>query len=131
MWPNLQETVKVLWKTSLFVQWILKCHSLKRFLMDCCSLRWTKYKEALFIYDYQLLTPFSSISRSSHRRCSVKKGALKNFAKFTEKKYLCQSLIFNKAVGLRPATLLKKRLWQRCFPMNFAWFLRAPFLENS
>ena len=24
--------------------------------------------------------------------------------------------------GLRPATLLKKRLWHRCFPVNFAKF---------
>ena len=30
--------------------------------------------------------------------------------------------------GLRPATLLKKRLWHRCFPVNFAKFLRTPFL---
>ena len=26
---------------------------------------------------------------------------------------LCQSLIFNKVAGLRPGTLLKKRLWLR------------------
>ena len=25
--------------------------------------------------------------------------------------------------GLRPATLLKKRLWHRCFPVNFVKFL--------
>ena len=25
-----------------------------------------------------------------------------------------------------PATLLKKRLWHRCFPVNFAKFLRTP-----
>ena len=58
--------------------------------------------------------------RSSHRRCSVRKGVLKNFAKFTGK-YLCQGLSFNKAAGLRPATLLKKRLRHRCF---FPWILR-------
>ena len=29
---------------------------------------------------------------------------------------------------LRPTTLLKKRLWHRCFPMNFAKFLKTPFL---
>ena len=28
---------------------------------------------------------------------------------------------------LTPATLLKKRLWHRCFPHNFAKFLRTPF----
>ena len=27
----------------------------------------------------------------------------------------------------RPATLLKRRLWHRCFPMNLAKFLRTPF----
>ena len=29
------------------------------------------------------------------------------------------------------ATLLKKRLWHRCFPVNFAKFLRIPFLQNT
>ena len=45
--------------------------------------------------------------RSSHQRCSVKEGVLRNFAKFTGK-HLRQSLFSNKVVGLRPATLLKK-----------------------
>ena len=61
--------------------------------------------------------------RSSHQRCSVKQGVLKNFANFTEK-YLCWSL------SLRPATLLKKRLQHRCFPMKFAKILRTPVLKN-
>ena len=56
-----------------------------------------------------------------------KKGVLRNFAKLTEKQ-LCQSLFFNKFPDLRPETLLKKRLWHRCFPVNFAKFLRTPFL---
>ena len=59
----------------------------------------------------------------------MKKGVLGNFAKFTGK-YLCQSFFFNKVAGL-PTTLLKKRLWHRCFPVNFAKFLRTPFLENT
>ena len=53
-----------------------------------------------------------------------KKGVLREFTKFTGK-HLCQSLFFNKVAGLRPATLLKKRLWHRCFPVNFVKFLRA------
>ena len=56
--------------------------------------------------------------RSSHRRCSVKKDVFRNFAKFTGK-HLCQSLFFNKVAGLKPETLLKKRLWHRCFPTKF------------
>ena len=54
------------------------------------------------------------------------KGVLKNFAKFTGK-HLCKSLFFEKVTGLRPATLLTKRLWHWCFPLNVAKFLRTPF----
>ena len=58
------------------------------------------------------------------------KNVLKNFAKFTIK-HLCQSLLLNKVAGLVPVTLLKKRLCHRCFPVNFAKFLRRPFLQNT
>ena len=68
--------------------------------------------------------------RSTHQRCSMKKGVLRNFTKFTGK-HLCQSLFFDKVAGLRPATLLKKRLWHRCFAVNFAKILRTPFLQNT
>ena len=37
-------------------------------------------------------------SRSSHRRCSVRKGVLRNFSKFTGK-HMCKSLSFNKVAG--------------------------------
>ena len=63
----------------------------------------------------------SNIFRSSQRRCSVKKGVLRNFTKFIGK-HLCRSLFFDKVAGLRPATLLKKRLWQSCFPVNLRNF---------
>ena len=68
-------------------------------------------------------------ARSSHRRCSVRKDVLRNFEKLTGK-HLRQSLFFDKFAGQRPATLLKKRLWHRRFHMNFAKFLRTPFLQN-
>ena len=75
---------------------------------------------------------------------------MRNLAKFAGK-HLCQSLFFNKVVGLqicnfikkklwhgcfpvnfaRPTTLLNKRFWHRCFPANFAKFLRTPFLQNT
>ena len=59
------------------------------------------------------------LTRSSHQRCSLKKGVLKTFAKFTGK-HMYQSLFFNKFEGLRLAALIKKRLWNKCFPVNFA-----------
>ena len=58
-----------------------------------------------------------------------KKGVLRNFTNFTGKS-LCQSLLFNKVTGLNPATVLKKRLWHGCFPVNFAKFLRTPFFTE-
>ena len=45
-------------------------------------------------------------------------------AKFTEK-HLYKSL------WLRPATLLKKRPWHRCFPVNFEKLWRIHFLKNT
>ena len=54
----------------------------------------------------------------------MKKGALRNFAEITGK-HLWQSLFFNKVA--RPATLLKKRIWHRFFPVDFAKFLATPF----
>ena len=62
--------------------------------------------------------------------CPQIKGFLRNFVKCIGKN-LCQSLFFNKVAGLRPATSLKKRLWHRCFPVNFAKFLRTPFLLDD
>ena len=57
-----------------------------------------------------------------------KKGVLRNFAKLTGK-HLCQSLIFNKVA--RPGTLLKKRLWHKCFLTNFAKVLRTHFFSRA
>ena len=68
-------------------------------------------------------------SRSSHQRCSTKKSVHRNFTKFTGK-HLCQSLFFKKVAGLRPETLLKKRLWHGRFPVNFVEFLRTPFFKE-
>ena len=75
------------------------------------------------------LGPYSN-SRSSYQWCSMRKGVLRKFAKFIGK-HLCQSLCFNKAAGLRPGNLFKKRLWHRCFLVNFAKFLRTHFLQNT
>ena len=60
------------------------------------------------------------------RRYSMKIGVLKNLAKFTGK-HRCQILFFHKVAG---PNLLKKRLWHRCFPVNFAKFLRTPFYRT-
>ena len=65
------------------------------------------------------------INRSSYQRCSIKKGVLKNFAAFTGTPV--SLTFFDKVAGLtaadhRASTLFKKRLWHRCFLVNFRNF---------
>ena len=68
------------------------------------------------------------LDRSSCRRCSVRKDVLKNFAKFLGK-HLCQDLFMSE---LKASNFIKKRrLWYKCFPVNFAKFWRTPFLQNT
>ena len=50
----------------------------------------------------------------------MKKGVFRNFTKFT-----------GKHLFLRPATLLKKRLWHSCFSVNLVKCLRTPVLQNT
>ena len=66
----------------------------------CIPVNWEDLK--LWIYtEYPYLATqyrgaFRTLSRSSHRRCSIRKGdVLRNFAKVTGK-HLCQSIFFNK-----------------------------------
>ena len=65
---------------------------------------YAKSKSSLSLANFDniaIMRPF----RNSHRRSSVRKGVLRNFAKFTE--------------NARLFFLFKKRLWHKCFPMNF------------
>ena len=60
----------------------------------------------------------------------MKMSVLKIFGKFTGK-HMCQRpLFYSKVAVLRSATLLKKRLWHRCFPVNFARFLGTSFFTE-
>ena len=86
-----------------------------------------------WFYDscFSLRKLFRILFRSSHRKCSIKEGVLKNFAKF--KRNTCARVSFLiklQAWGLRLATLSKKRPWHSCFPVNFAKFSRTPFYRT-
>ena len=60
-----------------------------------------------------------------------KKVVLKNFAKFTGK-HLCHSLfLIKQTVACTLCSFIKRRLWHRCFPVNFGKSLRTPFLQNT
>ena len=91
-------------------------------IASCILSQYLWYRESI-----QVLRE-STLYRSSHRRCSVKKGVLRNFSKCLR---LRPATLLNKSLWLRPATLLKRSLWHRCFPVNFAKLLRTPFLQNT
>ena len=70
-------------------------------------------------------------NRSSHQSCSIKKVILEILQNSQESTCARVSFLIKlQAWGLRPATLLKKRLWDRCFPMNFVKILRTPFYRS-
>ena len=50
--------------------------------------------------------------------------------KIRSTKHLCQRHFFDKVASLRRATLLKKSLWHRFFPVNFSKFLRTHFFTE-
>ena len=113
------------------------CYQILDFFYRRCTWQYFFLSQIFLSYSKSLLTELSAKStirkvfdfRSSHQRCSLKKGALRNFTKFTGK-HLCQSLFFNKVAGLKPETLLKNRPWHKWFPINFMKFLRTTFFTE-
>ena len=67
--------------------------------------------------------------RSSHRRCSVRKGVLRNFAKLSGK-HLCQSLFFNKVAVLRAVTITKKQTLRQMFSCEFCVISKSKFFTE-
>ena len=96
-----------------------------------CTLRFWKPHKVL----YANIIYF----RSSHRRCSLRKSVLRNFAKFTGKQ-LCQSLkilkICRKFTEKHPrrsaiSINVQSTLRHGCSPVNFLHIFRIPFLKNT
>ena len=59
---------------------------------------------------------------------------IRNFTKFQEKHSWRSLVLSSKDSGFIKKdsyNVIKKRLWHRCFPVNFAKFLRKPFLQNA
>ena len=65
----------------------------------------------------RILTGIEHSQKVVTRRCSVKKAFLETLQ--------------NSQKSTWPATLLKKRIWHRCFLINLAKFLRTPFLTEQ
>ena len=101
--------------------------------------RWELYaqqKETLFrltlrIVQMKILLSVhcKSVYAEAATRGVLYKNVFLKTSQNSQQKNLCQGLFFNKVAGLKPATLLKKILWHRCFPVNFVKCLRIRFLQ--
>ena len=70
-----------------------------------------------------LFFPSFSISRSSHQRCSMKKGFLKNFTKFTGK-HMCQACNFIKKETLAQVLCCEFcEMSKKTFYVEHLWWL--------
>ena len=113
--------------TTLFFKFILDSyldysdHSYFDYKLNLGKLFLTYYFHFIFWLVY--------LWRSSRPEVFCKNRVLRFFTKFTGT-HLCQSLFFNKIAGVRPTTLLKRRLWQRFFPVNSVKLLRKPFFTE-
>ena len=63
------------------------------------------------------------------QRCSVRKGFIEILQISQENAYARASFLIKLQVFCLQFT--KNRLWHRCFPVNFAKFLRRRFLQNT
>ena len=88
-------------KRLIFLSEVKFCLFMFVITLSLMSLVWTAFTKAI---------SFRTLCRSSHQRCSIKKGVLGNFAKFTGK-HLYQSLFVNKVAGLRLFTLNTSGGW--------------------
>ena len=88
--------------------------------------------QQVYVFFILILTYCSSLyiqyTEAAFQRCSVKKVFLEISQNSQEN--TCARVSFLIQLQGSPATLLKKRLWHRCFPVNFAKFLRTPFLTE-
>ena len=68
------------------------------------------------------------LSEAAVQRCSVKRGLLRNFAKFTGK-HLCQSHFFNKVAVMRSAAFKKETL-EQVFSCGFCEIIKNTFFRR-
>ena len=125
------------------ITWIHKTEKKEKLI---CRNRFERVAEHFWLYSISLYLTFSQIfpitqlphparvtcfinnlwviaeGRSNHQRCSVKKVFLKISQNSWENACTRVSFLIK---------LQAKRIWHRCFPLNFVKFLRTQFLLNS
>ena len=81
-----------------------------------------------FITSMSFIELTGKFSEEVVHRCSVKMLLLK--ISQSSKENVCARVFFNETAGV-PTTSLKKRLWHRRFPVNFAKFFKNTFFYRT
>ena len=97
------------------------------FHWNCIELKLKVYileKLLIWYHLYFILNKMNRVckNRSSYWSYSIEKGENRCFSKFRKS---------HKKMRVLDSSLLKTRLRYRCFPVNFAFFLKTPVLQNT
>ena len=116
LWFSTSSKATIERRQSIAVRILFKLSSI---LQNCL---WRSLKRALH-RDNEFEKP---LNKSSCPEVFYEKNLLKSFGKFKGQKSCVGVSFLIESPALRRATLLKKKLWFRCFPMNFMNSLRTP-----
>ena len=90
----------------------------------CIQLMFFKFFWALFMF-FELFSPLNYYGtfpvNLAFQQYDIWRETILFFGQFSQ---------FPQGTCLRPATLLKKSLWHKCFPVNLTKFLRTPFFTE-
>ena len=97
-------------------------------MLDCTYFFTQKIKLDIHILIPKSASQKQPFANNPQDRCSLK------FRKTHRKTHLLQPFL-NKVASLRPATLLKKKLQNKCFPLNIeqitGFFYKTPLVASS
>ena len=96
-----------------FVSWHNRTKICWQFLIDCNKIQMMQFQ-----------VPFVILNRSSRLQMFFKIGFVKNFANFTGKKHVLESL-FNKVAALKTCNSIRKRIQHRRSPVKVTKFLKT------
>ena len=107
---------KIKEKSIVFTQ-----YNIFHFLRNWTSGRWQETYMIYLEYQCNLL----DIVQTQPPEVFYKKALPKNFAIFTGKHLLCQSLFSIKFQPIKACKIIKKRLQHRCFPVHIAYYAQV------
>ena len=110
--------------TSIYVFHLLNYYKTSLQIFLVYKFFWTNLSQV----ELEILRNSSTILRSSHQGCSIKKAILKNVA--IVGKHLCWGLFFNKVADHQTCIVIKKRLQHTYFLLNIRKFIGTPILKN-